>query len=169
MTSIQIARIVKPHGLAGEVGVLPHQATSTLLRSGSVLEIDLAEGGRRQLTVQAVRPKGRGWLVKFAEVEDRTAAEQLRGASISVQREQLPSLGQGEAYLSDLVNARVVGPDGKEVGRVVEVIVYPSVDALVVERADGSRAELPLLDEWLERVDTRDGIVVLGSLEGLIE
>jgi ribosomal 30S subunit maturation factor RimM len=87
---------------------------------------------------------------------------------VRVRRELLPQLGAGEYYLCDLIGADVDSPEGP-VGRVVEVQMYPSVDAIVIEAADGSRFEQPLLDEWLGRVDVAARRVSLSSRDGLIE
>ena len=114
------------------------------------------------------RSTPKGVLLQLEGVGDRDAAEALRGYVVRVRRDLLPELGAGEYYLSDLLGADVDSPEGP-LGRVVEVQMYPSVDAVVIESEDGSRYEQPLLDEWLERVDVKARRVTLSSHDGLIE
>jgi 16S rRNA processing protein RimM len=107
-------------------------------------------------------------LVRVEGVADRDAAEALAGATVSVLRSDLPPLAEGEYYLCDLVGLDVSGPAGA-VGRVIEIQMYPSVDAIVIEGPSGERFEQPLLDQWLERVDVAGGGIQLSSLDGLLE
>jgi hypothetical protein len=63
----------------------------------------------------------------------------------------------------------VLGPDGEHIGKVIDLRLYPSVDALLIERADGSQAELPLVAPYLREVDVATKRVVLSSLDGLMD
>lgn len=155
-----------PHGLRGELKVRLHWQGSTAL--SEVESVQLGEGAlARPYQVEWARPGPHGVLVKLAGIDDRDAAASLRGAPLAVSRSALPPLEPGEYYLSDLVGAQVVGPDGP-VGEVVEVRTHPSVDCLAVRLPDGRVLEQPLSAPWIEAVDTRTGRVVLSSTEGLV-
>jgi ribosomal 30S subunit maturation factor RimM len=69
--------------------------------------------------------------------------------------------------LVDLIGAKVVGPEG-EIGKVVEIATHPSVDALLIETADGRTLEQPLVPDWIARVSVAEKLVELSTLEGLI-
>lgn len=86
-------------------------------------------------------------VATFAEVTDRTAAEALRGTTLTVPRTDLPALEAGEYYLADLIGLPVQLPDGKSVGRVVEVENFGAGDVAEIERADGKRFMVPLRPE----------------------
>jgi 16S rRNA processing protein RimM len=125
-----------------------------------------AEGAPSALEVERARPSGPGAIVRFAGVQDRTAAEALRGARVLVERADLPPLAPGEYYLADLVGLRVQGPEGP-VGEVVEVNAYPSVVSISVRLADGRLAEQPLGPHWVVRVSVAEGTLELSTLDGL--
>jgi 16S rRNA processing protein RimM len=91
----------------------------------------------------------------------------LHGATVSVARSVLPPLEPGEYYLIDLVGAKVVGPDG-EVGEVTGIVSHPTVDVVVLRLNDGSSAEQPLSEPWLQSVDATERRIVLSSLDGLM-
>ena len=107
-------------------------------------------------------------LLSLEVIDHRDPAEERRGRTVRVNRDVLPRLAEGEYYLCDLVGAAVSAPDGP-VGTVVEVQMYPSVDAVVIESADGLWFEQPLLDEWVTKVDVASRRVELASRDGLIE
>lgn len=159
---------MKPHGLAGEVGVLMHWDESDVLLHVKPVRLKLASGELQNREIERVRRSGNGFLVKFSGVGDRDAAELLRDARVLVSREMLPDVGPGEAYLSDLVGRSVHGPDGEMIGRVIAISSYPSVESLVIECPDGTRVEQPLVDDWVQPLDTAPDRVILRTLDGLL-
>jgi 16S rRNA processing protein RimM len=166
---IEVARIVKPHGLVGELGVLMHWADSDALELVERVRLVLPNGATRELDVTRVKPSGKGYLVKLAGVDDRSAAEALRDARVFIDRSLVPAPQDGEAFYGDLIGQLVVGPNDEEIGRVVDVVSYPSVDSLVIERADGSRVEQPLVEDWVRPFEPKGCRIVLNSLEGLVD
>jgi 16S rRNA processing protein RimM len=165
--TLEIGRIARAHGLRGELRVDLHWPGSDALLEVDEVELRLEGRPAARCVVEHARRSNRAILLKLAGVSDRNAADELRGARVYVDRELLPELGSGEYYLSDLVGARVVAPDG-DVGEVVEVRVHPSVDCLVIRSAAGVLLEQPLVAPWVERVDTAAGLVHLSSRDGLV-
>ena len=158
----------RAHGIRGFVQVKPHNASSDALDGCTSLELLLPSGERRSFEVVSCARSGRGYLVKFAGVDDREAAQALTHSAVLVPRSQLAPLAEGEAYLVDLVGAEVVAPDGV-IGEVVEVAVHPSVDTLVIRRPDGKLVELALLPAFVARLDPVARRVELLNRDGLIE
>jgi len=168
LSSLEVARVTRAHGLRGAVKVALHWAGSDSLFETEELELVLKSGEHRTLELTHVQNAGRDLLVEFAGIESREAAESLIGARIFVPRSALPPLEEGEAYLVDLVGARVEAPDGP-VGEVVQVRVDPSVDTLVVRTVDGRLVDQPLLPAFVARVDAAAGVIELANRDGLIE
>ena len=163
---LEIGVVSKPHGVSGELKVWPHWEGSDTLEN--VAEVHVTRAGETRVhRVRGARRAVRMVLLRLEGISDRTAAEAYRGATISVPRDALPPLAEGEFYLADLVGARVVAPGG-DLGEVVEVRSYPTVEAIVVRKADGSLAEQALAPPWLESVDVAARRVVLTTTEGLV-
>ena len=120
------------------------------------------------MKIQGARHTAKGALVKFVGVVDMDAAEALRDYVVLADRALLPPLQPGEYYLSDLVGATVSGPEGT-IGTVREVCIHPTIETIVIDRAEGGSVELPLVDEWLGKVDTEAGQIELLSLDGLLD
>lgn len=165
---IEIGRVARAHGVRGEVRVALHWEHSDSL--SFVDEVVLTAKGKSFGTfrVRAARQADRAVLLSLVGVEDRDRAELLRGAAVSVAREALPPLEDGEYYLCDLVGASVISPNGP-VGEVIEVRVHPSVDTLVVRAPDGALWEQALAEPWILRVDAENKRVELASADGLVE
>ncbi len=86
-------------------------------------------------------------------------------------RSEFPPLEPGEFYACDVEGARVLvgaGDTAEELGRVVEMRSYPTVDVLVVTAADGGRPwEVPLVEGVIDAVDVQQGLVTLSTREGV--
>lgn len=79
MQEVHIGRVIKPHGVKGEVVVDPTTDTpEQRFAIGEVLTGKQA-GKQRELTISTMRPHQGRLLIRFEEVPDRTAAESLRG------------------------------------------------------------------------------------------
>ena len=165
---MRMGRIKRAHGIGGELEVRPDWEHSRGLLAAAEVVLEAESGALETFRVRASRQTPKGVLLRLEGIDDRDAAEARNGNVVRVAREALPELKDGEYYLCDLVGIRVESPEGP-VGAVVEVQMYPSVDAVVIEAPDGSRFEQPLLDEWIARVDVPAGEIVLASREGLIE
>jgi 16S rRNA processing protein RimM len=98
----------------------------------------------RTLTLKSVRQAGAGAIASFAEVPDRTAAEALRGKALTVPREALPPLEEGEYYHIDLIGLPVVTPGGDSVGAVATVENFGAGDVLDIEKPDGKSFMAPM-------------------------
>ena len=167
MSQVEIGRVIKPHGIRGEVGVLLHHTESVLLEHLTEVTVHLNAGESKALHIENAAKMGQGYRLKFEGCNDRNAAEVLRGATLWVPREALPPLDD-EEYLVDLVGLRVTGPDGTPFGVVTAVMTYPSVDSVIIEKSDGTRVEQPLVDEWIEIIRADETTIALRSLEGLL-
>lgn len=139
---IALAVAIGAHGVAGEVRL-------------KVFAEDLAPHksfNAGTLTLKSLRHGSNGAIARFAEVADRNAAEALRGTELTVPRDALPPLGEGEYYHADLIGLPVVTPAGEAVGTVVAVDNFGAGDVIEIERADGKRFMAPLtpdaVPEW---------------------
>lgn len=165
---LRIGRVARAHGLRGELEVRLDWADSSALFEAEHVLLTLLDGRSELRALAGTRQTHKGVLLRVEGLSDRTAADEWAGATVSVLRSELPALAEGEYYLCDLQGLQVMGPDGV-LGRVVEVQMYPSVDAIVIEAPSGDRFEQPLLPHWLSKVDVAAGVVSLSSLDGLLE
>ena len=154
--AITLAAITGAHGVSGEVRL-------KLLGEGleSLKAHSAFNNGAIRLT--SLRADGKGGAVARIEgVTDRTAAEALRGTSLTVSRSALPPLEEGEFYHSDLIGLPVVSDAGAPIGRVVAVENFGATAAVEIERDGEGRFMVPLIEaavlEWdKERLVVSEG------------
>ncbi len=131
MALLEVGRVVKPHGLAGEVVVVFVSNRPERLQPGSRLTV-LADGAGpvpAELTIAAVRPQRRCHLVTFEGVTDRDGAERLRGAVLAAE----PLADDAALFVHELIGAEVVDTAGVVRGTVTAVEANPASDLLVVD------------------------------------
>lgn len=121
-----MAAVTGAHGVAGEVRLKLFGDDVDALKAHKTFN----DG---QLTASKIRSDNKGGAIaRFAEVPDRTAAEALRGTLLSVSRDALPPLEEGEFYHADLIGLPVVTTDGAAVGHVIDVANYGATDIVEI-------------------------------------
>ena len=169
MTSlVTIGRVVKAHGLRGEVAVYLMTDVPDRFAPGASMVV-----GGTATKVVASRPHQSRMLVTFEGISDRTAAESLRGQMI--QAEPVDVADWETYFVHELVGA-TVEHDGVALGEVVAVIELPSAaayDLLEIRRDDGTTWMLPAVDEYVEAIEADDTsalrLVVVDPPDGLID
>ena len=165
---VVVGRIGRPHGIRGEVTVEPRtDEPDERFAPGAVLQVD---GPVRQLTVGRAHWHSGRLLIAFEGVDDRNAAEALRGVLLEVDRadDQTPDDPE-EFYDSALVGCAVVDPDGAVIGTVREVVHLPAQDLLDIEMASGRHALIPFVAEIVPVVDIAGRRVVVDAPPGLLD
>jgi 16S rRNA processing protein RimM len=161
---VELAVVIRAHGLRGELLLKPFNPDSTLLEQVERVLLKSRAGELTALPVRAARPHSGHVRLSLAGVDSREQAEALRGSLVCVTRAELPALAEDEYYLMDLVGLRVCTREGREVGRVDELLEYPSVHCLVVHGEDGTR-EIPNLERYVVEVDFAGGRVLVDNLD----
>ena len=136
---ITLAAVAGAHGIGGEVRLkLFGDDPDGLKRYKSF------EAAGRTLTLKSFRPDKGGAIARFAEITDRTAAEALRGTVLTVPRDSLPPLGEGEYYHADLIGLPVVDTEGTSIGTVVAVENFGAGDIIEIAKSDRRTFMVPL-------------------------
>ena len=157
-----VGRIRSAWGLRGDVSVEVLSDAPHRFAPGSVLRLK-GEPAR----VEYSRKGKRGLLVKLDTVNDRTQAEALRGADLTVLPEQVEALPDGMYYHFQILDLRVQTETGERLGAVSEIIITGGNDVYVVHK-DGRRDILiPALPDVVLDVDLDTGVMTVSLLDGL--
>lgn len=141
---VTLAVITGAHGVGGEVKL-------KLFTDDLLVYRDFNEGA---LTLKSLR----GSIARFAEVPDRTTAERWRGTALTVPRDQLPPLKEGEYYHADLIGLPAVTTNGQALGHVAAVENFGAGDVLEIERPDKTRFMVPMRPDAVPNCD--DHVVI---------
>ena len=155
---VTLAVIIGAHGVTGEVRLKLFGAGVAELKRFKAFN-----GGA--LTPEKLRDDGKGGAVaRFAQVTDRTAAEALRGTTLTVPRDQLPALAEDEYYHADLLGLPAVSTEGEDLGVCVGVENFGAGDVIEIEKPDGTRFMVPMREEavpeWINRLVIRSEYVL---------
>lgn len=167
MRWIEIGQIIKSHGLAGRVKALSYLESDRLLPSLKDARIGPNRESAKRYPIENVRPEGRTHFSLTIEgIEDRNAADALKGLSIFLPYDSLETLPEGEYYWEDLIGLAVVTEDGKPLGRIENIFPTGSNDVYVCKEG-GREILLPAIAEVIRSVDIRAGTVVVRLLKGM--
>lgn len=177
---VLVGRVRKAHGVRGELVVEPiSDEPDAVFASGRRFFVG-DEAGRpdaRGTTVEVVsaRPFKDGFLVTFAGILDRNAADLWRDRYLLIPESELPAPADDEIYLHDVPGMRVELPDGTIVGRVTTVWELPHGLMLDVVReatvAGGreSTVMIPYDERTVHSVDRDGRRIVVDIPDGLLD
>jgi len=148
-TPVTLAVIIGAHGVAGEVRLKVFAEDLKPYKSFN----------NGALTLKSIRPGGNGTIARIAEVNDRNAAEALRGTELTVPRSALPPLAEGEYYHADLLGLPAVSTDGEALGLVVAIDNFGAGDVIEIERPDKKRFMVPMRPEAVPEWDAERMVV----------
>lgn len=144
---IRVARVLRPHGVAGEVYLELLGGERNRLVPGSVLRAQSAE-----LVVSSIRGEGPHLICRFEGIDDREAASRLSGAYLEVAIQELRPLPPGEFFHFQLVGLEVEDEEGRPRGQLVDVEAYPAHDVYVI-RTSASELRVPAVKEAVLGID----------------
>lgn len=153
---IVIGKIGAPHGVRGEVRIVP--LTDFPDRFNNLRTVFLDEN--QQLIVESVKYNKQFILLKFRDFSDRNAVEKLTGKLIKVDRSAVPPLAEGEYYSFDIVGLAVYDTDKNYLGKISEILKTGSNDVYVVE-SDSKQILLPALKKVVTAIDLAAGTMTV--------
>lgn len=119
-----VGRILDAWGIKGGLKVQAYSADADALFSAKrwYLKATGPKPGQSVLAVRSVREQGEGIVATAEGVDDRNAAEALRGHEIHIPRSDFPRTPDGEYYWVDLIGLEVVNRESQPLGRVIGLI-----------------------------------------------
>jgi 16S rRNA processing protein RimM len=167
---VAVGRVLRPHGVRGEVMVEVLSDVPGRLAPGRRLRASWE--GRparpsREVLVETYRPHKSGALVRFAGAEDRDQAEELRDALLDVDRSEVPDAPEGTYYWYQLLGCRC-WVNGEDLGEVTDLVEDGGGLLLVVSKGD-RQVPIPFVQSFLKEVDVERGRIELDLPEGLLE
>jgi 16S rRNA processing protein RimM len=169
---VAVGRVLRPHGVRGEVVVEVLSDVPDRFRKGSRL-LGVREGAPSTRTTPATlivassRPHKTGAVVRFEGFADPDQAAVLRGLDLEVPRAEVPKAPSGTYYQYELLGCLCRDGD-TELGRVVEV-VEDGGGLMLIVAGEGRRVPVPFVKEFLRRVDVAVGEIDLALPPGFLE
>ena len=156
---IEAGRIVNTHGVAGEVKIEVWLDSPQLLRRCGRIFLN---GAEKKLLSGKVQ---KNFLIaKLEGVEDVNAAMQLKGKDVFIAREDA-KLPRGAYFIQDILGASVRDEQGREIGRLTDVLERPASNVYVVQ---GEQEHLiPAVPAFILNTDAEAGVITVRLIEGM--
>ncbi|MEG2317026.1 MAG: ribosome maturation factor RimM, partial [Clostridia bacterium] len=114
-----LGEIVRPQGIRGEVKLRHY--TDDPGRFEELSSVWVKRGERYEpIQVMGARVNGDTVYLTIAGVEDRNAAEKLRGEKLYIDREHARELTQDEVFIADILGATAYDTQGGTIGTLRE-------------------------------------------------
>lgn len=160
--AVEVGRIADAWGVKGWFKVLSHSASPEALFSSKRWYLQPSERGAKTFSGTLLLPlrqakEHSGSVVAWAQgIDDRNAAEALRGARIFVPRSSFPTAGADEYYWVDLIGLDVVNREGVALGQVRELLsTGPQTVLVLAYEQDGKAQErmIPFVSAFVDKVE----------------
>ena len=170
--AVELGRFLDAWGIKGWVRIQPHSAdTSALFQSADWFlqppEARFARGfsafsGPVSVRVAEIKTHSDGIVARLDGVDDRNAAEALKGVRISVPRSAFPAAAEGEDYWVDLIGLDVVNREGVHLGVVRDLMPTGPTSVLVMEYSESvdgvektAERMVPFVGAYIDDVDLK--------------
>jgi 16S rRNA processing protein RimM len=148
-----VGKFRRPHGVRGEIPLELFSELLELLAPDQTVYI----GNRHQpLIVQDSRWKQDLLLLKFHDLDDRTAVEALTNELVYVKTSELPPLDEGEYYYHQLIGLDVYEEE-VYLGVLREILQTGANDVFLVTDEAGNETLIPDTDEAILEIDVDAG------------
>jgi 16S rRNA processing protein RimM len=158
--------ITGPQGVRGAVRVKSFTEAATDVAAYGPVE---DEAGQRRFDLRIVGNAKGVVVARIAGLDDRDAAERLKGTRLYVQRSALPAPEEDEYYHSDLIGLTMVLRDGTVFGTVRAVHDYGAGVSLEVAHHGGQLVMVPFTRAIVPAVEVAAGRLVIEPPEGLLD
>ncbi len=164
---IPLGKIIKPHGIKGELKIKLFNSDSKTFIIGQEVWINDGKNNFNLYVVENSSFLSKKFKLKLVSIDSRNSAELLRNHTLLVSRASFPKLKPEEFYLVDLIGFIVEDQNSNIVGKICEIMENPANDILVVVN---NREEnlIPLVDDFVKLFDFKNKKVIINVIDGLI-
>ncbi|MCR5101019.1 MAG: ribosome maturation factor RimM [Butyrivibrio sp.] len=174
----QVGVIASTHGLKGEVNVFPTTDDPQRFKKLKKVTLNTPREGAKELEIEGVKFFKKFVIVKFKGLDRIEDVEKLRGAELTINREDAMPLDENEYYTADLIGLNVYDEDDKLLGEIINVIQTGANDVYEMKRDESiidSEAEngsdtvlIPAIKDCIKEVDVEKGKMVIHVMKGLL-
>ncbi len=169
--AVEVARVLDAWGVKGWLKVLPHSSEPDALLHAKAWFLQAPEArfrpgfsafkGTVSVSVSECKLHSDSVVAKIEGLDDRNAAEALKGARIFLPRSAFPRTDTDEYYWVDLIGLEVFNREGLSLGCVRDLMATGPTSVLVVEYAapgeDGQARSaermIPFVSAYVDAVD----------------
>lgn len=153
---IIIGRIVAPHGVRGDLRILPDTDRPSIYKKLKNIYI---KGYIYDLL--SARPHKNIYIVHLEGIDDRNMAETLVGETVEVPFSLLPKRPEGAIYYFELIGMTVVSDMGEVIGTLSQILETGANKVYAVKLPDGKAIYLPVIPSCVLNTDKEKRIITV--------
>lgn len=162
-----VGRIVKTHGLKGEVTLRIDNDEFDEIEELNYFLLDVSDN-LIPFFVEDIAYHSNKAFVLFQDLRTLEAASQLVGKSAYLPYDLLPERDGNDFYSHEVVDFIVVEEERGELGKVREIIEYPT-QSLIQIMNDDKEILIPIHDDIIKDVDREEKKIFIKAPAGLID
>lgn len=164
---ILIGKVLKPHGLRGEIRIIPFsKQPDTVCEYSTLVLVDTRGRTSPDLKVRKSRAAGNHAVILLEGIDNRNQAEEVSSAGVLVHKKDLPQLEKDEFYYHQLMNLTVATEDGTKLGVVINVFSNGAQDIMEI-KGENQHYLIPILKDVI--VDHDEHSITISPPPGLLD
>ncbi len=164
MEKIKIGQIVNVVALKGEVKVYNYSDYKERFE-----ELDYIYVEDKKTNIEKVRYMKETVILKLEGIEDRTAAEALKGKFVYIGEDQLRELPEDTYYIKDLIGLSVIDENENKIGKLKDIIQNRAQDLYEIELENKNKTLIPAVEEFVLEINLDKKFIKVKLLEGILD
>lgn len=155
-----VGKVVKAQGVKGEI-----KLDLNFDNNNEFIDCKEIKIGENLYDVESAKNLVNGVFMKLKGIDDRNAADVLRGKLVSISQANQPKLPKGRYYIVDLIGCKIY-INNTEFGELTDILQNGSADVYVVKGSGNHNSFMfPALKSVLKNVDTDNKIIELDAVK----
>tara|TARA_Y100000994_G_scaffold161052_1_gene132259 strand:+ start:280 stop:807 length:528 start_codon:yes stop_codon:yes gene_type:complete len=165
---IPLGKIIKPHGIKGQIKFKPYNEDSNLLNQNMVIWLKNGKNDSfKFFKINSVSYSSLHPIIKLDKINDRNQAIELRDYVVYVSRQLFPQIND-DIYFVDLIGCEVYDTNKKFIGIAKDIAHLPGNHHVVILELDSEEFMIPINDYLLKLFDIEKKHVIIDVMDGLV-
>ena len=165
---IPLGKVVKPHGIRGELKVSIYNDRSETLVKGLKVWFNINEQFENY-KLKTIRGSIKSTIIKIEEIDSRDQTSFLINKELFVFRDDFPKLNNKDGfYLHDLIGMKILDNEDVSFGTVIDILNLPS-NNIILAKFNNKEIMIPNADDFIELFDFENKIVRVKNIKSLLD
>ena len=163
---IPIGKIIKPHGIKGELKFSLYNKESKTLVKDIVVWFKV-DDKFKNYKLNFIRGSKNSFILKLDKINNIDQTSFLKNKELYISRKDFPELDVASYYVNDLIGLKVLDKNKKNLGVIIDILNFPSHDILLV-KFNNKEIMIPNVRDFIELFDFEKKIIIVKNIKSLI-
>ncbi|MCK5637099.1 MAG: 16S rRNA processing protein RimM [Flavobacteriaceae bacterium] len=163
-----LGRIVKKYSFKGEVVLKLDTDEPDIYENLNAVFLDLGKNLLPFFIKSSLLQKGNQLRIQFEDVNNETDADAILKTDVYLPLNLLPKLTGDQFYFHEVIGFMLEDINYGEIGIITSINDKTAQDLFVIEKED-TEILIPMIDEFIKKIDRKNKKVIIETPEGLID